>query len=111
SSFWADMRGIKPFKVSFLTRPFQWGPSYQLGISAFTYSRLTGAPTFYTDAEMWMEIPPVLGKDLVLDEGIPKSRAEFLAMGTCHQPGGVPGPLRSVKVKVGALEKTIHVIG
>ncbi|MFK7991869.1 MAG: DUF2169 domain-containing protein [Sandaracinaceae bacterium] len=105
------MRGIKPFKLSFMTRPFSWGQSHQLGVSVIAYAQLAPEPDVYTDAEMWTEVPEVMGKDVAIDEGIPKSRSEFIVMGSAYQPDGVPGTLRRVRVKVGALEKSLNVIG
>ena len=104
------MRGIKPFKLSFLTRPFQWGNEHRLGIGILAYIRL-GEPELFTDFEMWKEVAEAMGKDFILDTGLPKSRAEFLMMGTAYQPGGVPATTRSVKVKVGSVEKSVYVIG
>jgi len=104
------MRGIKPFKLSFLTRPFQWGSAHHLGIAAVAYARL-GEPELFTDLEMWTELSEVLGDDLIIDEGIPKSRAEFLVVGNAYQPDGVPAITREVKATVGDLTKSLYVIG
>ena len=105
------MRGIKPFKLSFVTRPFVWGTSYHLGVAVMGYFPLEAAPTLLTDMEMWMEVPEVLGKDVLIDSGIPKSRSELLVMGDAWQPGGVPAPVRQVRAQVGSLEKSLYVVG
>jgi uncharacterized protein YjbI with pentapeptide repeats len=104
------MRGIKPFKLSFITRPFQWGREHQLGIGILAYFDL-GTLKLHTDMEMWTELASVMGKDLVPDVGMPKSSAEFLVVGSAYQPGGVPGPLRRVRVQVGGIEKILYVVG
>ena len=103
------MRGIKPFKLSFVTRPFQWGPSMHLGIGVLAYARL-GEPEIFTDFEMWMNVPEVLG-EIPLDVGIPKSRAEFLFVGNAYRPGGIPGTTQPVRIRVGSIDKSLYVIG
>lgn len=105
------MRGIKPFKLSFLTRPFSWGQAHHLGVSVLGYFSLDENPTLLTDAEMWTEIPEVMGKEFALDEGIPKSRAEFLLAGSAFQEGGRPGTVRHVKAQVGSITRALYVIG
>lgn len=104
------MRGIKPFKLSFITRPFSWGQQHHLGIGVLAYARL-GPPELFTDFEMWNEVSALLGKDAVLDAGLPKSRSEFLLVGSAHQPGGAPGTTCPVTVRVGDMQKRLYVIG
>jgi uncharacterized protein YjbI with pentapeptide repeats len=104
------MRGIKPFKLGFLTRPFQWGTDHRLGVSTMVYFSFGDPPGLHTDVEMWQTAAEELpGKPL--EEGIPRSRAEFLVVGACHQPGGVARPTCPVRVRVGNLEKQVYVIG
>jgi len=105
------MRGVKPFKLSFLTRPFSFGGGHHLGVSVLGYFSLCEDLQLLTDAEMWMEIPEVMGKEFALDEGIPKSRSEFLLAGSAFQPDGVPGPVRHVQVTVGSIRRSLSVIG
>lgn len=104
------MRGIKPFKLSFVTRPFQWGAKHHLGVGVLAYGSLSGDEVF-TDMEMWKDAAEVMDGEPVLDVGLPKSRAEFLVAGSIHQPGGRPGPTRQALVRVGAVEKTVYAIG
>jgi uncharacterized protein YjbI with pentapeptide repeats len=105
------MRGIKPFKLSFISRPFSWGRSHHLGVAALAYFPLQNEPVLLTDQELWVEVPKVLGKDFGLDEGVPKSRSEFLIAATAYQPGGQPAPLRHVRATVGELTKSLYVVG
>jgi hypothetical protein len=105
------MRGIKPFKLSFISRPFSWGHSHHLGVGVLAYFPLQAEPALLTDQEMWMEVPEVLGKEMALDFGIPMSRSEFLLAGTAHQPGGEPAPVRHVRATVGNIVKSLYVVG
>lgn len=104
------MRGIKPFKLGFITRPFQWGHDHFLGIAVLGYFPLDAEPTLLTDMELWSEVPELLG-EIPLDTGIPKSRSEFLVTGSAFQENGEPGPVRQVRVKVGELDKQLYTIG
>ncbi|HJL15192.1 MAG TPA: DUF2169 domain-containing protein [Sandaracinaceae bacterium LLY-WYZ-13_1] len=105
------MRGVKPFKLSFISRPFSWGQSHHLGVGVLAYFPLQKEPALLTDQQMWMEVPEVLGQEFALDFGIPKSRSEFLLAGSAYQPGGRPGPVRHVRARVGSIEKSLYVVG
>ena len=104
------MRGIKPMKLSLVTRPFSMGRAHYLGVGVMAYFPLDAEPGLLTEIELWSEVMEVLG-DVPPDLGIPKSRSEYLVVGSAHQPGGEPGELRHVRVKVGELEKSVYVIG
>lgn len=105
------MRGIKPFKLGMLTRPFQWGPQHHLGVSVLAYFPFDEPGGVFSDVEMWDLASNVLGRDGTLDMGIPKSRAEFLVAGDAFQPGGEQNITLPVSVQVGSLRKSISVIG
>ena len=105
------MKGIKPFKLGLMTRPFQLGRSYHLGVSVTAYFPFRPEGALYGDMELWMAITDLLGDQPVLDVGIPKSRSEFLVAGHAFRPKGLAGPTCPVKVKVGGLEKTLYAIG
>ncbi|MCB9595838.1 MAG: DUF2169 domain-containing protein [Sandaracinaceae bacterium] len=104
------MRGIKPFKLGFLTRPFTWGGQHHLGITVTAYFAFDPPGAVFTDVEMWAVVAQELAGG-TLDVGMPKSRSEFLVTGSCHTPGGVPAATCPVTVKVGDLEKTVYVVG
>ncbi len=105
------MRGIKPYKVGFITRTFEWNRTYQFGISTFIYFPFAPEGTLYTDLEMWEFAGNALPPGTVLEQGIPKSRAEFLVVGSAYVPGGQPAPTCPVKVEIGSRKKTLYVIG
>ncbi|NQW85174.1 MAG: DUF2169 domain-containing protein [Alcaligenaceae bacterium] len=52
-----------------------------------------------------------LGKDALLDEGLPKARGEFLVYGAAYPPSGHDTQPISVKVCVGSLHKQLAVFG
>jgi uncharacterized protein YjbI with pentapeptide repeats len=105
------VRGIKPYKAGLLTRPFEWNRTYQLGISAFLYFPFEPAGSLLTDLELWDFAASALPSGTVLDMGVPKSRSEFLIIGSAFQPGGRPAAACAVKAEIGALKKTLFVIG
>ncbi|MGE0787236.1 MAG: DUF2169 domain-containing protein [Sandaracinaceae bacterium] len=105
------MRGIKPFKLGMIARPFQWGRQHHLGISVLAYFAFEPVGALFSDAEMWPELAALLGQDLVLDVGIPKSRAEFLLFGSAYTPGGAPALTCPVRARVGAIDRTLYAIG
>jgi uncharacterized protein YjbI with pentapeptide repeats len=52
-----------------------------------------------------------LGKDALLDEGLPKARGEFLLYGAAYPPTGHTDQPLSVRVNVGGLHKQLAVFG
>jgi uncharacterized protein YjbI with pentapeptide repeats len=52
-----------------------------------------------------------LGKDAALDLGMPKARPELLITGTAYSPGRQPRPAFSVRARLGAIDKTLYVVG
>jgi uncharacterized protein YjbI with pentapeptide repeats len=104
------VRGIKPFKLGFLTRPFQTGPDHHLGISTMVYFTFGDPAVLHTDVEMWQMVGEQLAGQ-ALDEGIPRAASEFLVVGRCHQPGGQARPSCPVRARVGDVEKVLYVVG
>lgn len=98
-------------QVGFLTRCFEFERKFQLGVAALVGFRIDGSVRLMSDMALWTLIGEELGDQAVIDEGLPKSRAEFLVRGHVHTPGGAHQPTCPVKVRVGAVEKTLYVIG
>src|SRR5690242_6717576 len=104
------MRGIKPFKLGFLTRPFEWAKQHRLGVSVLAMFPFDSPGDLVTDMEMW----ELVGRELegqTIDVGIPKSRSEYLVWGHCYQPDGQSVNTSPITVRVGDLEKTLYVVG
>lgn len=106
------MKGIKPFRLSFLTRPFQVGARHRLGVAILGFFPLDerGAGLL-PDADMWKLAGEHLAQDAYLDSGIPKSRSEVLVVGQAHAPGGRPVTTCPVRVTLGAIDASLYVIG
>lgn len=106
------MKVIKPLRLSVLSRPFPWQRRQRLGLTVIAMTGMDAdAPVLYPDAELWPLVAEEIGEQGVLDLGMPKRSAEFLATGhayTAHQQ------IRNqcmVKMRVGSLEKNLRVSG
>ena len=82
------MKVIKPLTLGFLSRPFEVDRQARLGVSVMAFVPLSGPPRLFAEQDLWRLAPSVLGGAPVLDEGIPKSRAELLVAGKAFPPGG-----------------------
>ena len=108
------MKIIKPDAAEVFTRVFsnsqqQYCLSIGLIQSFALHSSATlpepGASLVYAVAAQ------ALGKDALLDEGLPKTRGEFLLDGAAYPPAGHTGQPLSVLVNVGGLQKQLAVFG
>lgn len=103
------MKTLKPLRLGLLTRPFEWAGEHHLSVAILAFGTLDGS--LLLEADLWKFVPPQLGPDAALDLGIPKPRGEVVVTGVAHVPGGVPRPACSVRVRLGAVDKTLLVVG
>jgi uncharacterized protein YjbI with pentapeptide repeats len=103
------MKILKPQKLGLLTRCFEHERRAFLGVAILALHNFSHA--LASEMDMWKFLPEELGKDAVVDTGIPKSCGELLVTGSAFQPGGEPRPGSMVRVKVGKVDKTLYVIG
>ena len=104
------MKIIKTGKQSILYRIFESGASYYLAVTVlqfFAYNR----PGLLPEAELWESLAGELGQNAVLDMGMPKPRGEVLLAGKCHTPNGRPAKACPVRLKIGPVDKELHVFG
>ncbi|MBZ0119165.1 MAG: DUF2169 domain-containing protein [Sandaracinaceae bacterium] len=105
------MRLIKPMQVGFLSRPFEHQRRFFLGVAALVGFRFDGSIRLLSEMGIWKLAAAELGDAAILDEGMPKSRAEFFVHGRAYVPGGKPAGTCPVRVRVGDVDKTLYVIG
>lgn len=110
------MKVIKPGKLGVLSRCFEHNRRFYLGVSVLMFVPLvhegsSEPPTLLPEVGMWTFVADRMGKDAVLDAGIPKSRAELLVHAFAHPPGGQPSGACAVRVRCGSIDKTLHVFG
>jgi uncharacterized protein YjbI with pentapeptide repeats len=104
------MKVIKPQKLSVLTRTFERERSPYFTVSVLAMFPL-GSPTrLFPDAELWKFAAGALGKDPVLDAGMPKPHGEVLVTGSAFNVGG-PRPLCAVRLRIATVDKTLAVMG
>ncbi len=105
------MRVVKPNQLSLLTRPFEYRQKAYLGFSILAGLPLTKLDSFLFEADLWKRVSPLLGESGVLDAGIPKSRGEFLAIGSAFADQGNPTSAMRVSISVGEVSKELNVFG
>lgn len=108
------MKIIKPDAAEVLVRVFsnsqqQYCLSIGL-IQSFALHLSATLPDPHTSL-VYAVAAEALGKNAILDEGLPKARGEFLLYGAAYPPAGHAGQPLSVKVNVGGLQKQLAVFG
>ena len=107
------MKVIKPLDLSFNHRSFAWRETCQLVstvLLGFPLGREQGVEPV-PEQDMWQQVAPCLGKDQVLDMGMPKPVGEVLIFGHYHAPGGRAVSADNVEFQLGELHKALRVIG
>ncbi len=105
------MRIIKPLTLSLLTRPYTLRRQRRLGVAVMAMARLGDTPELAPEADLWRIAGEMLEEDNVLDLGIPKPCAEFLASGSAYAlRSETPGQC-AVRISVAGMEKTLRVSG
>ncbi|KYF86043.1 hypothetical protein BE20_32030 [Sorangium cellulosum] len=110
------MRVIKPLRLSVLQRVLTIRRSHHLSVGLLMFFPLDAPEVPLPEASMWQRVTPALGKDGLLDEGMPKPRGEVLVFGKAFSPGGEPRPAFAAGLTVGPadkplVDKTIAVVG
>lgn len=103
------MKTIKPFRLGLLTRPYRWQRRDMLGVSVFALVDIAQTPTLLMDQELWKLAGAEAGG--LLDLATPKLCPEVLVSGHAypHDPAS-PGAC-AVRLKVGAIDKSLLVFG
>lgn len=104
------MKTLKPLSLSVLHRVVEHGRRFYFTVTAAAFIALDDPASPRSEIELWKTVPAVLG-DAVLDEAMPKSRGEVIVSGSAHAPGGAPVVACEARVRVGAVDKTVRVIG
>ncbi|MGQ0697765.1 MAG: DUF2169 family type VI secretion system accessory protein [Panacagrimonas sp.] len=105
------MKVIKPMKLGLLTRCIEFKRRFRMGICVLMQVPLGEQKDLYSEVSLWKFAAGELGKDAVLDAGIPKLVPEFLVHGRAFAPGAKPVPACAVRARFGAREKSLFVFG
>lgn len=62
-------------------------------------------------SELRHVIETELGEGATVDAGVPKHGSEILVYGSCYVPGGVHRTSSSVRVQLGAIDKSLYIVG
>jgi uncharacterized protein YjbI with pentapeptide repeats len=105
------VKTIKPQRLALLTRTYEYEGRFYLAVNTMAFFTFGQPQRLLSEVSMWKFVATAMGKDTVLDMGMPKQRGEFLVYGKCHAPRGEAAAAVAVRVKVGAREKKLHVLG
>lgn len=105
------MKVAKPLKVPILTRTVELRRRCFFHVTAMMGFPVASPRALVDEFSFWRVVTAALGEQGVIDEGISKSRGEVLAAGSFHAPQGAPTKASYARVKVGALDKRVAVVG
>ncbi|MGH7987394.1 MAG: DUF2169 domain-containing protein [Candidatus Binataceae bacterium] len=105
------MKIVKPQRLGLLYRSYQDGERCYLAATVAAFLPFENPQWLLPEAAMWKTIAAELGKDGVLDLGMPKTRGEVLIKGACFSPAGRPTPALQVRFQLGSIDKRLYVFG
>lgn len=105
------MKTIKPLKLGILTRTFELERKHYFVPTVLAYCDLGPERCLLPEVELWQLAAAEIGKEAVIDECMPKQRGELIVHGRCFTAGRVPRTAALARVKVGAIDKSLYVIG
>jgi uncharacterized protein YjbI with pentapeptide repeats len=105
------MRVVKPMKLAVLHRPFERGGRFYLAVTVGVFFIFDQPDVLLSETTMWKFVAAELGKDAILDAGMPKQHGEVLVKGKCFVPGGNPAKGLEVRLKAGSIDKRLYVFG
>ena len=112
------MQVFKPMLLGLSTRAIEHRRRFGLCVTAllhFPFTEATQAqPTLWTDVSLWNFLGTDMPDGPLLDEGVAKRTPEFLVHGHAFPPPSPDGTLAqrcAVRVRLGAVEKTLAVSG
>ncbi len=105
------MRAIKPMHLTMLTRTFEFKRRFYLNVGVIIGFDFANTTRLLPEMALWTMIAKELGEEGVIDDALPKSRAEYFVRGRAFCPRGAPQPTCPVQVEVAGVEKTLYVIG
>lgn len=113
------MKTVKPLRLSVITRPFLRTGHQRLGLTVMGMYAMddsgeqdgSSGGVLLPETEFWKTVSEELGPTGVLDLGMPKPCAEFLATGHAYTHHQQEKTACAVELRVGALTKQLIVFG
>src|SRR5262245_4895835 len=103
------MKTIKPQKLGLLQRTLENGDDTYFVVTLLVVFRLGPAPILLREVSLWLLAAEELGG--AIDLGMPRQRGEILVTGKACAPGRRPRPVCAARVQIGAVDKTLYVVG
>jgi uncharacterized protein YjbI with pentapeptide repeats len=104
------MRVFKPQRLGLLHRTYEHDRRVHFAVTLFAFFKLDAPARLLPEVNMWKLVGEELGEGGVFDVGMPKVRGEVLVVGKAYPPMR-PGRACSVRVRAGAVDKTLYVVG
>ena len=104
------MKVFKPLQATLLHKPFEFKRKKQLSIAVLFGFPFEGNDPLL-EPDLWQFISTELGKNGILDSGMPKPNGEVLIYGKYFAPNGVPAKADAVRLKMGNIDKVLLVYG
>ena len=105
------MKIFKSKEQSLFPKPFAVADTYYLAVGVLVFFALDDPDNLLTEQELWDTVPQQLGKQPVLDHGVPKPRGEVLVTGECCAPQHKPAQAVDVSLQAGNIRKDLQVFG
>ncbi len=105
------MRVFKPLQLSLQYKTFEWLGRHQLSVSLLLGFPFDSRQEVLMEQDLWQFLPAQMGSDGILDYCMPKPQGEVLVYGNYYSPGGQPVTADTVQFNIGAVNKTLSVIG
>ena len=105
------MKVLKPQSLGLLTRAFEFRRKIYCGVAILASIPLSDRKHLHSEISLWTLAADVLGKDAALDAAIPKTHGEFLVSGQAWPTEAAQTTKCRVRVRLGAVEKTLNVFG
>jgi uncharacterized protein YjbI with pentapeptide repeats len=104
------MKVVKPQRVGLLTRPYEVRRELRLGVSVLLFVPLGSTRALLSEVALWKLAAEEMG-GAALDAGIPKSRCEYLVVGSAHPVLAEGQGQCAVRATVAGQQKTLLVAG
>ena len=104
------MQIIKPLQAGIIHNTFTHRRRHYFVVSPLWGFKLdSGEPML--EPNVWEALSGMFQNGSLFDRGLPKERAEVLAYGSFHAPGGAPVEAGEVSLRLGSVEKRLAVFG
>jgi len=105
------MKTLKNQRASVFHKNYEFKEKEYLSFGLIIFYDLTDPEILLKEQDLWQEIPHLLEKNPLLDQGWPKPRAEFLVAGSCCAPGNMLTQGERVSISVGSVTKELAIFG